>query len=70
MVKIELLQPLWNRPAGHVMSVNKEAAEFAIRKGKAKLYVEQIEPKKAEVADYKTKVEPETMKLRNKRNAN
>lgn len=67
---IKLLKPLWNRPAGHVFKANKEAAEFAIRKGYAVEVIEEIEPKKAEVADYKTKIEPEVKKLRNKRNAN
>ena len=67
---IKLLKPLWNRPAGHVFKANKEAAEFAIRKGYAELVADVIEPKKAELNDYKTKVEPEAKKLRNKRNAN
>ena len=65
---IKLLKPLWNRPEGHIMKANKEAAEFAIRKGYAVEVIEEIEPKKAELNDYKTKVEPEVKKLRNKRN--
>ncbi len=67
---IKLLKPLWNRPEGHVFKANKEAAEFAIRKGYAELVPDVIEPKKAELNDYKTKVEPEVKKLKNKRNAN
>ena len=67
---IKLLKPLWNRPEGHVFKANKEAAEFAIRKGYAELIPEEIPSKKAEVSDYKNKVEPEVKKLRNKRNAN
>lgn len=70
MVTIKLLKPLWNRPEGHVMKANKKAAAFAIRKGYAVEVIEEIEPKKAEVTDYKTKIEPEVKKLRNKRNAN
>lgn len=70
MVKIKLLRPLWNRQVNHEMNVNKEAADFAIRKGYAELIIEPIEPKKAEISDYKNKIEPEVKKLRNKRNAN
>lgn len=65
MGKIRLLKPLWNRTAGTVVKVNTELEKFAIRKGYAEPVIEQIEPK-AEMFDYKDKVEPETKKLRNK----
>ena len=68
MKKIKLTQPLWNYKNNDVIEVSTIRAEWAIQKGKAIEYIEPIEPKKAEVADYQTKVEPETKKLRNKRN--
>ena len=70
MGKIKLLRPLWNKQAGEIFEVNKDAELFALRKGYAELVIEEIQPKKAEVTDYKNKVEPEVKKLRNKRNAN
>ena len=65
MKKIKLTQPLWNGNTDDVIEVSTIRAEWAIQKGKA---IEHIEPKKAELNDYKTKVEPEIKKLRNKRN--
>ena len=67
---IKLLRPLWNKKTGDVINVENKYSEFAIRKGYAELIPEEIPSKKAEVADYKNKVEPEVKKLRNKRNAN
>lgn len=65
MGKIRLLKPLWNRQPGAIVKVNAELEKFAIRKGYAEPVIEPIEPK-AEMFDYKDKVEPETKKLRNK----
>lgn len=66
MKKIKLTKPLWNCKKDDVMEVSTIRAEFAIRKGKAIEYIEPIEPKKAEMTDYKNKIEPEAKKLRNK----
>ena len=63
MKKIKLTQPLWNCKKDDVIEVSVIRAEFAIRKGKA---IEYIEPKKAELTDYKNKIEHDVKKLRNK----
>lgn len=65
MGKIKLLRPLWNRQEGAIIKVNKEFEAFALRKGYAEPVIEPIEPK-AEMFDYKNKIEPEAKKLRNK----
>lgn len=65
MGKIKLLKPLWNRQPGTIVKVNTELEKFAIRKGYAELVIEPIQPK-AEIFDYKNKVEPDVKKLRNK----
>lgn len=70
MAKIKLLRKLWNNNAGDEMEVNEHFAAFAIRKQYAKPVPEVIEPKKAESADYKNKLDPEIKKLKNKRHAN
>ena len=67
MKTIKLNRSLWGKNADETMQVNSIKFEFAIRKGYATEVIEPIEPKKAEITDYKTKVEPEVKKLRNKK---
>lgn len=65
MGKIRLLKTLWNRQPGTIVKVNAELEKFAIKKGYAEPVIEPIEPK-AELFNYKDKVEPDTKKVRNK----
>lgn len=65
MGKIKLLRPLWNKMAGDEITVSEFLEKFAIRKGYAEPVIEPIEPK-AEMFDYKNKIEPDAKKLRNK----
>ena len=67
MEKIKLLRPLWNKQSGETITVTKDAASFAFRKGYAEPIAEPIETIKPQFApENKADLRPR----KTKRNAN